>query len=56
MQDPSKVSTTGSNPVWVTKIIIMEDKLTCPYDEDINGKTGTCDCNHENYNSCLGDI
>lgn len=30
--------------------------LDCPFDVDMNGMYGTCNCNHENYNSCLGDI
>lgn len=28
----------------------------CPFDVDMNGLYGTCHCNGENYNSCLGDI
>jgi len=31
-------------------------ELDCPFDVDMNGMYGTCTCNHENYNSCLGDI
>lgn len=30
--------------------------LDCPYDVDMNNSYGTCDCNHENYNTCMGDI
>ena len=30
--------------------------LDCPFDVDMNGKYGTCHCNHENYESCLDDI
>lgn len=30
--------------------------LDCPYAVEMYGSYGTCDCNHENYNSCWGDI
>lgn len=28
----------------------------CPYDVDMNGMYGTCNCGGEKYNDCLGDI
>lgn len=30
--------------------------MDCPYDVDMNGSYGTCNCGGVNYNSCLGDI
>lgn len=30
--------------------------MDCPYDVDINGSYGTCNCGGENYDSCLEDI
>lgn len=30
--------------------------MDCPYDVDMNGSYGTCNCGGANYDSCLGDI
>jgi hypothetical protein len=30
--------------------------LDCPYDVDMNGIYGSCNCEGRNYESCLGDI
>lgn len=30
--------------------------MDCPYDVDIYGNYGTCNCGGKNYNNCLGDI
>lgn len=30
--------------------------MDCPYDVDIYGRYGTCNCGGKNYNDCLGDI
>ena len=28
----------------------------CPYDVDVNGTYGTCNCDGENYDECCQDI
>ena len=30
--------------------------MDCPFDVDINGLYGTCNCGGEKYLDCLGDI
>ena len=30
--------------------------LDCPYDVDINGLYGTCDCGGAKYDDCIGDV
>lgn len=30
--------------------------IDCPYQVEIHGTYGTCDCNGENYDECCADI
>jgi hypothetical protein len=30
--------------------------IDCPFDVDMNGLYGTCTCDWEKYNDCVGDI